>query len=94
MDTFTKQTRDQLDYDVDFSIWIPEGDIITTAEATLDIEGDLQIDATQIDPELGQIIKVWLSGGIDGKTYKITVAASTSQGRVKETEFRLRVKDL
>ena len=94
MDTFTKQVRDQLDYDVDFSVWIPEGDIITTSEATLDVTGELVIDATQIDPDTGQIIKVWLSGGVDGKTYTITVVGSTSQGRIKETEFRLRVKDI
>lgn len=91
MRTEKKQAADQLDYDVDFSGWLPEGDVITTAIPSVDIVGELVIDQVQYT---GQIVKVWLSGGVNGGVYKITVIASTSQGRIKEIEFRLRVRDL
>lgn len=90
MNTYNKQARDQLDYDVNFEGWLPEEDTITTVEVTVD-DPALQIDLIQYT---GRIVKVWLSDGVNGTTYKITVVVSTSGGRIKEIEFRLRVKDL
>lgn len=91
MNTYTKQPADQLDYDVDFSKWLPDGDTVTTAVATVDIEDELVIDTIQVS---SQIVKVWLSAGTDGSTYTVTVTASTSGGRVKETEFKMRIREL
>lgn len=91
LETKYKQSADQLDYDVDFSAWLPEGDTITTAVASVIIEDELIIQSVQVSD---LVVKVWLSGGINGSTYKVTVAASTEGGRIKETEFNLRVKDV
>jgi hypothetical protein len=90
MQTYTKQPIDQLDYDVDFSRWIPDGDTITSATAVLDVEDDLIVESVAIS---SPIVKVWLSGGTDKAAFVVTVTASTAGGRVKETEFKLRVKD-
>lgn len=38
-------------------------------------------------------VKVWLSGGVDGVTYKLTLTIETEDGRVKEVDFRLKVKE-
>lgn len=89
----TKQTVDILDYDMDFSQWLPKGDTITTVSAALDVVGELVIDAVGTDPT-AQIVKVWLSGGVNTHSYKITVTIATAGGRIKELEFLLRIKDL
>lgn len=86
----TKQPADQLDYDVDYGRWLPDGDAVTMAETAVEPAGDLVIDSVQITD---QVVKVWTSGGADGATYKVVVTASTSGGRIKQTEFRIRVRD-
>lgn len=39
-------------------------------------------------------VKVWLSGGTNGVTYKLTVTITTTAGRVKEVDFRMKIKEL
>jgi hypothetical protein len=88
--TVIKQPADHLDYDVDFGRWLPSGDAVTMAETAVEPTGQLVIDSVQIT---GAIVKVWTSGGLTGESYKITVTASTSGGRIKQAEFRVRVRD-
>lgn len=40
-----------------------------------------------------QDFKIWVGGGADGSTYKITALITTLVGRVEEFEFKLKVKD-
>lgn len=86
-----KQPADVEDFDVDYSNYLPEGDSITTVELSIDILGELVLPAYQIQ---SPIVKVWTSGGMDGGSYKVTVTASTAQGRVKQQEFNVRVKEI
>ena len=95
----TKQPADQEDYDIDFSRWLPPGDIVTTIAAVVDPVWDaianpngVQILSTQVAVD-GQTVKVWVNGGETGKSYKVTATASTAGGRVKEVDFQIRVKD-
>lgn len=91
MDTFFKQSHDKLDYDTDFSRWLPDGDVVQLSEVTTDSPpGVLVVEAVQ---HTDQIVKVWLSGGVNGSTYQVTVLVTTAGGRIKETEFKLRVRD-
>lgn len=87
----TKQPVDQLDYDLDFTEWLDDGDTITSAVAIVDpVDGTLVIDSINI---ASPVVKVWLSGGDNGKSYKIEVTATTTGGRIKEECFKIRVKD-
>lgn len=81
-----------LDFDVNFSAWLPDGDTITTATHDLDNEGELVVQAVQVDTP---IVKVWVNSdnAVDRATYKITIAASTAGGRVKDVDFKIRIKD-
>ena len=92
MDIFTKQPADILDYDADFTPWLPDGDMVTSAIAVVDVVGDLAIDAVGISVD-GMIIKVWVSGGLNNGRYKITVTGTTAHGRTKEVDFIIRVRD-
>lgn len=85
----TKQPVDVLDYDVDFEKWMPDGDALSLASAVADDAG-ITIDDVEV---IGTVVRVWVSGGSDGVTYKITVTATTNDGRVKEEDFKLRIRN-
>lgn len=94
MDTFNKQTADELDYSVNYSRWLSDGDVVLLASDPV-IEPPGELVATRIQySDDRQIVKVFLAGGVDGSKYKVTVTAQTAGGCIKEVEFVIRVKDL
>lgn len=92
--TLTKRTGDQLDYDVDFEKWLTDDDEIETATAMLvdadEVDDMLEVESVQIT---SPIVKVWLSGGVDGTSYTVLITATTTAGRIKEETFTIRVRD-
>ncbi len=93
MNLFQKQPGDQLDYDLDFSDWLPETDSITTVTAVSSVPAELEIVSAQVSPDSRQA-KIWVAGGLDGQTYKVTATVATAESRIKELEFKIRVKEL
>lgn len=91
MNLFYKQPADQLDYDLDFSDWLTDGDTITGAVAVSDVPAELVILSVSITD---QIVKVWASGGVTGSTYQVTATVTTAEGRIKELDFKIRVKEI
>lgn len=88
---FFKRSVDQLDFDIDFSRWLPDGDTIQSATATVE-PSDSMVSAPQVLVD-GDTVKVWVIDGLDGKTASILVTATTTGNRVKQVEFQIRVKD-
>lgn len=87
---FNKQPVEVKDYDIDYSEWLTDGDSVQSATVVVAPTG-LVVDSVFInDPR----VKVWLSGGTSGTQYKLTVTMTTADGRVKEDEFKVRVKDI
>lgn len=87
---FTKQPVDVVDYDIDYSEWLTAGDNVQSTDVTVSPSG-LTVDSVFVnDPRL----KIWVSGGTNGTTYKITATTTTADGRVKQDEFRVKVKDI
>lgn len=87
---FEKQPSEVLDYDIDCSEWLTPGDNISVTNTSVEPPGELIVDSTvNNDPR----IKVWLSSGIDGTGYKVTVGIDTADGRHKETEFLVQVRN-
>lgn len=87
--SFSKQAVEVLDYDVDYSDWLTPGDNVLSADTQVEPQG-LTVDAVFVnDPR----IKIWLSGGADGATYKLTVTTHTADGRVKQDEIKIKIKD-
>lgn len=85
----SKDPADRLDYDVDYSRWLPAGDVISSATAA--VTGSTAL-ADQVDVS-SDAVKVWISGGAVGDTAVVTVTAETAQGRTKEISFRLRIRE-
>jgi len=89
---FNKQPVEVLDYDVDYTPLVStDGDKIESATVTVDPElPNGGVTWTHTDTH----VKVWVAGGIDGGVYKFEVTASTHMGRVKQDEFRIRVREI
>lgn len=89
MNIFQKQPADQLDYDLDFSEWLPDTDVITGVVATSS-SPELTILAASV---YGTTAKIFVAGGLDNATYKVTTTIATQEGRIKEHDFKIRVRD-
>lgn len=90
--TFEKQPADVLDYDIDYTTWLPDNDAIASAVAVVAPEGGLTVDLTLVT-ENNTRVKIWVSGGVSGTTYKVEITVTTDDGRVKQDEVRFRVKE-
>lgn len=87
---FFKQPSEVVDYDIDYTDWLTSGDNVQSCNVTVAPAG-LTIDSTFInDPR----VKIWLSGGTVGAQYKLTARTTTADGRVKEDEFKVKVKEI
>lgn len=87
--TFTKQPVEVKDYDLDYSEWLVAADTVEAAEVTVEPAG-LTVGYVFTQDKK---IKVWLSAGTNGTVYKLTVTMTTADGRVKQDEFKVKVKD-
>lgn len=84
----TQQTLDIRDYDINFGDWFPVTDTITGVVITSAPVG-LVVGYALLTP----VIKVWVQSGANGVTYKITILAETYDGRAKEVELKVKIKD-
>ena len=92
MDTFNKQPSEALDYDFDFSDFLTAcGDTLSSSVVTADAGVVVQ---SKVDNAAAGTVKVFLSGGVTGTTYKVTCVMTTVAGRIKEAEFKLKVKEI
>lgn len=84
------QPADTQDYDIEFADWFPPGDEIVSVELKVR-------PAMPMPPSyafVGQRVKVWIyAGGADGQKYQISVAATTNDGRTKEVELIVPIKE-
>lgn len=90
--TYPKQPYDVTDLDVSFAEWLAArpGDTLVSATATGDDTGLIVDDAVALTDT---VVKVWVSGGVSGTTYKVTVRVVTAFGRHKEVEVKVKVRD-
>lgn len=89
----TKQPRDRVRFTVDYSRWLRNGETLTSASTEVDND-DLVVSAAFIDPNSGgtQVI-FFVSAGLDGGDYKVTVTAETADQRV-ERELYIDVEEV
>jgi hypothetical protein len=89
--TFTKQPGERLDFDVDFSEWLSTTDTITSVVSVCDTGLTAE---TPLKDVTNKIVKQWITGGTTGTTYKVQITATTTEGRIKEAEFKVKVKEV
>jgi hypothetical protein len=87
---FNKQPIEVQDYDIDFTSYL-EGfnDValshVAAAEAGLEILGSSRSEG---------VVKVFVSGGTDGVSYKVSVTVTTQGGRVKQGDILIKVREV
>jgi len=91
LDTKTKQPIEKLDFDIHYDDWLTPGDGISEKNITVEI--DLAGLVCPFFTVSGTTIKVWLLGGANNVTYRVTVTVETDDGRIKQDEFKVKVKD-
>lgn len=87
----TQQPIEALDYDIDYQFWLAKNDSIQSAIVAVDIPG-LIVDILPLPEE--KRIKLWISGGLDNIKYKIEITMTTTQGRVKQDEIIVKIREV
>ncbi len=89
--TINKQSRETLDYDIDYStVLAGRSDSIASQTAEVTPSGLTIVNVTR----LGNVVKVTISGGLDSSLYKVTVLATSSVGLVYEDEVNVLITDI
>lgn len=90
LEYFCKQSRESLDYTVDFNRFLIGRESIIAASATITApvvtDPGATLIITRVDYTKNQVA-VWVTGGEDGIQYTVTITIDTDQGRRKEQEF-------
>ena len=99
---FDKQPAEVKDYPVDLSAWLSEsndslGDATVLVECISRTDDPaltaMRLHRLLINPVAG-VVSVWLSHGTNGERYKVSVTATTASGRVDQSEFIVKVKEI
>jgi len=89
--TFIKQPSEVQDYDIKFDTWLAAFSPPDTATSmTVTVDTGITMGTTSLT---AGIVKVWLSGGTHGTSYKVTASITTAGGRVKEDEVVIKVRE-
>lgn len=91
-----QQPRERLSWDVSFREWMPAGDEIATADVTVRrLAGDgadpLVVHDVRTSPTM---VQVWLEAGTAGDKWRVEILAETVEGRKREAEFDITVKEV
>lgn len=84
-----KDPNEVLDYRVDWTDRLLDGETISTSDFTL-ASGDVMIDS-EPSPVAG-VATVWLSGGTEGTVSVLTNRITTSSARTYDQSARLRIR--
>lgn len=85
-----KQPGETLDYDISFVDYLAKRND-TVASHAVDVETGLTKEFSTVTDG---VVKVWLSGGVDGQTYKVTAKIVTHGGREKHGEVLIKVGEV
>jgi hypothetical protein len=83
---FDKDPDAVLDYQLDWSDWLPDGDTIATSVWSVPV--GLTEDS---DTNTTTTATVWLSGGTAGTEYQVANTITTADGRTDERTIKIKV---
>lgn len=92
LDTQIKQPIEKLDYDIEYADWLTPGDGVTASNVTVTVDAPSLTVA--FFTTSGTVLKIWLTGGTHGVTYRVSVTVETDDGRIKQDEFKVKVKEI
>ncbi len=87
-----KDPNDFLDYAIDWSQWVPAGDVISTS--TWSAPAALTLSSMSIGTGTNtSTTYVWASGGTVGEVYTVTNRITTNNGRVEDRSIDFTMVD-
>jgi hypothetical protein len=89
MERFIKDPNADLDYTVDWSVWLPAGDTISVSAWT--VPGGLTSDQAS---NTTTTAKIWLQSGTVGTAYTVSNRITTTAGRVNDQSFIVVIEEL
>ena len=97
--TFSKQPIERKDYDIDYAPWLEHytSDTLNDVQAAVivttgsDANKTLVVESIEIT---ATTIKLWVSGGVHGASYKVELTVKTQYGRIDQCELLFKVKDI
>lgn len=78
-----------IDYDIDWSKRLPNGDIILVSDWI--VPAGITMDSEE---STDTVTKIWLSGGTAGQSYALTNRITTAHGRTQDKTITITVKEL
>lgn len=89
LEKFEKQPADVQDFDISYVDWL--ADMADTAvSSVVTTDPGIVLDSHSLT---NGVVKVWLSGGTSGVSYKVTATLTTTAGRVKQSEIVVKVRE-
>jgi hypothetical protein len=86
---FLKAPADVLDYEWDWSQWLPTGDTISAVTWT--VASGLTLETSPAASHTTTTATVWLGGGTAGQQYAVTCQITTAAGRISQNTQNLNV---
>lgn len=87
-DSYLKDPNAVLDYQWDWSSWLPTGDTISSATVTA--SSGLTVASSSYT---STAVTAWLSGGTAGTEYTVTCRITTARGRTDDRTIEITVQD-
>lgn len=87
---FTKQPIEVQDYDIDFNEYLEFHNDVAVSHTSF-AEAGVSILSSNLT---GGVVKLFISGGTDGNTYKVSATITTQGGRVKQGDILVKVKEV
>ncbi len=88
--TVTQQPTEKLSYTVNYTDSLTDGDTLKSATATVNIGGLTVSNVGVYNPR----VKVWIEGGVSGKTYRVELNVESNHGRKFQDELIVKVKEI
>lgn len=86
-----QQPAEVLSYTVRYQDALTAGDDITESTVVAEPTGELTIDRVVV---LADRVRFWVSGGVSGKRYKVTITTETAESRRFQDELLFSIRDL
>jgi hypothetical protein len=86
-----QQPNELLSYTVNYDEALSDTETAASTEALVEPSGELLITQTLV---MANRVRLWATGGVSGKRYKVTVRTTTSESRVFEDELLFSIRDL
>lgn len=88
---FTKDPDSVLDFAVDWTKWLDEGETIASSDWI--IPDGITEDTDQPPSHTDTVATIWLTGGTDGAWLQVVNRITTNQGRTEDQTLSLHIEE-